>query len=142
MPSPTAATGKQGRPAVAARTVGPSRAGPEIQATGGWTEPRKTKPAVIAPPVSPTPVSNRFGMLREEDSPEQDHTGEEQNPNSGTPPPKRKRRRARKKEKETKEEQPEEGNPEVKLLERPHKSTWFLPGKVGRVPVQILVDTR
>ena len=37
--------------------------------------------------------------------------------------------------------QPEEEGPKVKLLERPHKSTWFLPGKVGRVPVQILVDT-
>ena len=36
--------------------------------------------------------------------------------------------------------QPEEEGPEVKLLDRPHKSTWFLPGKVGRVPVQILVD--
>ena len=30
---------------------------------------------------------------------------------------------------------------EVNALERPHRPTWFLPGKVGRVPVQILVDT-
>ena len=30
---------------------------------------------------------------------------------------------------------------EVKQLERPHGPSCFLPGKVGRVPVQILVDT-
>ena len=30
---------------------------------------------------------------------------------------------------------------EIKLLERPHRSTWFLLGRVGRVPIQILIDT-
>ena len=66
----------------------------------------------------------------------------EEEPKGLSPPrvrPKRTRKRKAKPTEEAKEEVPEPQK--VTQLERPHKSTWFLPGKVGRVPVQILVDT-
>ena len=129
--------GKQRRPAVAAHTAGPARAEAYQQATDEWTEPRRSARTRTAPPAVPTPVSNRFGMLRDEALPEMDEAGEEQDPEPGPPQPRRKKRARERKKQEV---QPE-GEPEVKLLERPHKSTWFLPGKVGRVPVQILMDT-
>ena len=63
-----------------------------------------------------------------------------------SPEPKRRRNR-RKKAKPAEAEETKEkvtGDPapnQVMMLERPHRPTWYLPGKVGRVPVQILVDT-
>ena len=88
------------------------------------------------------PTRNRFGMLREEGMAEE---REEQGPEPDPPPTKKTRTRRKTRQNSPPEQTKDLGqppaDPEVKLLERPHKSTWFLPGRVGRVPVQILVDT-
>ena len=72
--------------------------------------------------------------------------GEEEGEQESAPDPPSKPKRARKKTRTHSpsrghQESGAQGGPEVKLLERPHKSTWFLPGRVGKVPVQILMDT-
>ena len=94
-----------------------------------------------SPPV-PTTVENRFSVLEEEGAGPSKPEVEDPDPRSGSPPPKKaKTRKKTNKSPPAKEREKKEEGPEIKLLERPHKPTWFLPGRVGREPVQILMDT-
>ena len=140
MPTAKKGTGKQTRPAVGAHTVGPGRANTNNPLAGGWSKPRKPSQAQTPPQPTPVTVKNRFGMLSEEGEEPGDGPGPEPEP----PPPRKTRTRRKGKKNPPAGEQDEQedvGETEVKLLERPHRPTWFLPGRVGKVPVQILIDT-
>ena len=142
MPSSKEDNGKQGRPAVGAHTAGRERAGAST-ISDGWKKAKKASPAMTPPQPAPIETRNRFQMLMgEEEEGESEEDVERQ-----APPPSSRPRRGRTKKpakgppqeeiETTKKSEPME----IKLLERPHRSTWFLPGRVGRVPVQILMDT-
>ena len=140
MPTTKEDTGKQTRPAVGAHTVGQGRANTNNPLAGGWSKPRKPSQAQTPPQPTPVTVKNRFGMLSEEGEELGDGPGPEPEP----PPPRKTRTRRKGKKNPPAGEQDEQedvGETEVKLLERPHRPTWFLPGRVGKVPVQILIDT-
>ena len=93
-------------------------------------------------------------MLQNEEVETRGEEGQDEGVTESRSPLPKKVKTRKKKAKEPKAESEEESSPEagpsdenppdeqeVLLLDRPHKPTWFLPGKVGRVAVQILVDT-
>ena len=135
--------GKWAKPLVAAHTAGQGRARAKNRSMGGWSKPKKPSPGQPVPPSAPTAIKNRFRILSEEESKPGEREQAEEPNEKPDPPPKRKNRTRKKTKKSSPVEQDEEAptGPEIKLLERPHRSTWFLPGRIRRVPVQILMDT-
>ena len=105
-----------------------------------WQKPRNSVPPISPPVTAPVDTSNRFQALGvSETVVEEDGNPWEGGPEPG--PPKKKRKRQKKAKPVQREETGTLEPQEVRQLERPHGPSCFLPGKVGKVPVVILVDT-
>ena len=120
---------------------------PEQQALA-WQQPQKLATFTSCPPPAPTPIRNAFETLEvEEMEAFQPAKRLEDAPKLSTNQPKK--RKWRKKKPPAKSDQEVESTPQKEdppacagqHLTRPHKSSYFLPGKAASLIMLYLVDT-
>ena len=121
---------------------------PPEQVALGWQQPQKVASPTSCTPPAPTPTKNAFDILEvEEMDPLQPARWPEGSLQPSTNRPKKKKERKQKSPAKTTREVDETPSKNeipacaAQLLTRPHKSSYFLPGKAAGLTMLYLVDT-